>query len=183
MKKPGAIPHRLVILTELVKWAGTRAEFCRLTGVKQPNLSSYFSRTKKFTDKQLQRWAAKIFRNARTIEPLVLGHEFVGMNQLPDSLSGETGVYVFYDSSYRVIYVGQSTNLLTEMKQQLKKTATKFRLLGKKIATPARKDIVKYISAFKLPSDDQDFLYDVEALMHRLVLNVSSNRNVSKFRK
>jgi hypothetical protein len=93
--------------------------------------------------------------------------------ELTKALGGhgeKCGVYAFYDSMCNVVYVGKaSTNLQTEMYQQLRAQLDIHFPKAVKSAPIERWQVAKYVSAYEIPEVEHlDYPKHVEALVLRL---------------
>lgn len=97
------------------------------------------------------------------------------------------GIYSFYDSNGRVIYVGKTekTNLLVEMTQAFKLTRKNYtRKLANKngkfsVNTLAIRDTAEFVSAYSV---DVNAIGNVEALLTRMIPNDIVNKKTENFR-
>ena len=169
----------------LVHWAGSRGEFCRRTGVLQPNLASYLGGSKNFTRDRLYEWTSRLF--APVFHPLA---EIRPLDDGVTDLDGLIGVYALFDSSRRLVYFGQAkTNLMKEIRQTLQRSIAGGQTvwLGPdhkpQTTTPKFKDFAHYISAYEIEGGDPEAIHDVEALILRLVVNSTMNAKTEKFKR
>src|SRR5260370_39121654 len=69
-------------LERLVNWAGGNSDLCKLTGIKQPNLSDYLKSKKSILWKRLHKCAAQVFGPPPAFQPIIEGFDIVN-NPLP----------------------------------------------------------------------------------------------------
>jgi hypothetical protein len=113
--------HRKPIGVEFIKLLrsftdGTDAEFAKACGKKPANMSTYLSgssipgkRVLKSAVEHLYEWSVQPIMEVQDIP--------IKLNTLPK----DKGIYVFYDSSGNVIYIGKATNFRAEINQTLNK--------------------------------------------------------------
>jgi hypothetical protein len=96
-------------------------------------------------------------------------------------LDGKMGLYVFYDSAYRVLYVGKSaSNLGFEVRQRLNGR------VNRAVYAPAKKKGVKmghlarYLSAYEVYP--KEAIHNLEVLLLRAFANDTANTNIGHFR-
>jgi len=175
----------VAVLREIAAWAASRSALSSLTGIAQSHWSNYLNGVTRMTYSTLKKAMTRMFGTPPAIVPIVESYSYdpAVPNPVPVNIfTSEPGLYIFYDSSFRIVYVGKAKNLHSEIKQQLGKAAEGFRTLPVS-GTPPRMDLTRYISAFRLPRGDDDFRHDLEALLHRVVVNASCNKNVNKFKR
>lgn len=109
----------------------------------------------------------------------------IASDELCKTLEGAAGIYSFYDSSGRLIYVGKTEDhLLGEMSQQFSKRKVSIRRTNGKgnfvhTNVPLR-EFVEYCSAYRVHTS---VVSDFEALIARLAPNDISNSQIPKYRK
>jgi hypothetical protein len=104
--------------------------------------------------------------------------------KMPAALNGRAGVYALFSSSGTILYFGKATDLRVEIKQTLQRmTTTGFVLEGVKNGKHAFRTIATRYSAFAICRGDSDFRHDVEALILRMVINDTFNRNLGHFKR
>jgi hypothetical protein len=94
-----------------------------------------------------------------------------------------SGLYVFYDSMANLIYLGKTDGkMLSEVYQQIK-TGIPGGILPKAVSANAKRlDVVRYISAYSIPtSDHADYAKHVEGLILR-ISKPRLNKNVGRLR-
>jgi hypothetical protein len=171
-------------LETLVTWAGGRTNFQKLTGISAANLSAYLSASKPISMARLHRCAEDILGVPPAFEVLV-ERELLpkALKDLPAAMSKRSGVYAFFSSSGTVLYFGKATNLLVEIKQTLKRTTPVRVLEGLKKTKPTFRDVATHYSAFAVCRGDAAFRHDVEALVLRVVVNDTLNRQLGHFKR
>jgi hypothetical protein len=93
------------------------------------------------------------------------------------------GIYAFFDSTGELVYVGKTpNNLFTEIQQRFNGKRISFRTLSRK-GKPrwndwTIRDVADFISAYGV---DKAFVANVEALLTRLIINITSNIRVDNF--
>ncbi len=106
--------------------------------------------------------------------------------ELCDQLEREIGIYTFYDSSGRLIYVGKTVknSLLAEMGQQFTKRRVRIRKTNSKGEFRHEwvhlRDFVDYCSAYSV---HHSVISDFEALIARIAPNDIANDQIPKYRK
>jgi hypothetical protein len=142
-------------LEKLVKWAGDRKEFCRLTGVKPSNLSSYLAGSKRVSWQWLHNSTRSVCGEPPAFIPVLEGHD-LWIDGLPSQrqMPKVEGVYALYDSAMRVLYFGKATSLFAEVRQTLGRNVAEVRpWSGKKNLTFS--DISVYLSAYTIARGDK----------------------------
>lgn len=93
------------------------------------------------------------------------------------------GIYIIYDSSAEVIYIGQAKNFKTEVRQTLDRKLPTNIIMGPKLEKkrPTIKVLAKYISLYRI--DDPALRANIEALLIRVSINHTHNSNLGHFRK
>lgn len=170
-------------LERLVDWAGGRPAFCKLTGIHQPNLTSYLNGTKSISWKRLRKAVEHVFGIPPAFQPIVEGFD-VAENGLPSlaDVPKEPGIYALYDSAMRVIYYGRATSLYAEVRQTLNRRVAEVRpWTGQKNLTFL--SITAYMSAYRIVRADAQFIHDVEAFGLRLLVNNTFNKKGGTFKR
>ena len=92
------------------------------------------------------------------------------------------GVYVLYDSAANVIYIGKAKNFQAEIRQTLNKSTSVGMRLGSKLDNqrPRYRDLTTHLSLYGI--ENVRLRHNVEALLLRIFINQTHNRNVGKFR-
>jgi hypothetical protein len=95
----------------------------------------------------------------------------------------EGGIYAFFDSAGELVYVGKTTKkLFGEMQQRYAGKRIDFRTLSKNGKPKWNhwkiKDVAQFVSAYGV---DKAFVTNIEALLTRLILNITSNLRVENF--
>lgn len=196
-------------------------QIAKLTGVSSPRLSQFKASDKTVTIASL----AKIFREIATqaeqritkngirpiveflpIEPSNRKSDLFDPEKSPkyykpirDSLANSTGVYVFYDSRGRVLYVGKTESgyIWNEAKDALyrkrkeaqeiyrvshpKKNDVTYDIKTKHIKRTDLRlcDIATYFSAYAI---NKSMIHNIESLLIRVTANDNLNRQMGKFR-
>jgi len=79
------------------------------------------------------------------------------------------GIYAFYDSMAKLLYVGKAANLLEEMYQQLRQAIVIEFPRGVQKTPEKRYEVVRYVSAYDVgESDWVDYPKHVESLILRI---------------
>jgi hypothetical protein len=170
-------------LERLVGWVGSKAGFCRLTGIKQPNLSDYLNGRKSISWKRLRSCTAHVFGQPPAFQPIIEGFDITrkGLPTVGD-LPHERGVYALFDSAMRLLYYGKATDLYAEVRQTLGRKVAEVRpWTGKKNLT--FRTITQFVSAYRILRGDADFVHDLEAFGLRLVVNNTFNKNGGSFKR
>jgi hypothetical protein len=101
--------------------------------------------------------------------------------ELREVLHGHAGIYVFYDSSGRVTYLGKTTVCLwTEAKQRLKASVNRTFYNPTLTKGVQQGEVVRYVSAYKVRVPAA--IHNIEVLMLRAIPNDSANTNIGKFK-
>lgn len=98
------------------------------------------------------------------------------------TLPTKPGIYILYSSSSEVLYVGQATNLRTEVRQTLDRAAPvpiRFAPHLNQKTHPKFKKIATHISLYVVPS--RRLRHNLEALLLRISANQTHNTNFGKF--
>jgi hypothetical protein len=170
-------------LQRLVNWSGGNVTFCKLTGIKQPNLSDYLSGKKPISWKRIQKCTSHVFGQPPAIQPIIEGFD-INAKGLPTvtDLPHERGLYGLFDSAMRLLYYGKATDLYAEVRQTLGRKVAEVRpWTGKKDLT--FHTITKFVSAYRIIRGDADFIHDLEAFGLRLVVNNTFNKNGGSFKR
>jgi hypothetical protein len=169
-------------LDRLVEFAGGRRQFCRLTGIRQPNLTAYLNASKAISWKRLRSATSQVFGEPPAFVPIVEGHNLNYSSSLATALPRDAGLYALFDSAMRLIYYGKAANLRVEVQQTLRRRVGEVRpWTGKR--NLIFREISTYLSAYTIARGDAVFRHDVEALGLRLLVNNTFNRNGAKFRR
>jgi len=109
----------------------------------------------------------------------------IGSKEICKTLAEAKGIYAFYDSRGRIIYIGKTekNHLLGEMGQQFSNRKVAIRRTNRKgnfvhMKVPLR-DFVEYRSAYKVHSE---VIADFEALVARLAPNNLENSQIPKYK-
>jgi len=173
-------------LQKLIDYAGGLEIFCEKTSTQKGGINNYLKGTLKApTVGTLLRYAQRIFTPAfrELVSCEKLEHDGKLTSVFKEKLLKKVGIYAFFDSAFRLIYVGRSsTNLFTEIKQRLGKAVSYIRnpVSGQKVKFA---DVTAYISVYAVERGDKDFIHDLEALILRLSLNVGFNTNKGNFKR
>lgn len=170
-------------LEKLVAWAGDRREFCRLTGVKEANLSAYLAGSKRVSWKRLHSATRKVCGEPPAFIPVLEGHD-LWTNGLPTltQMPKTEGVYALYDSAMRIIYFGKATSLYAEVRQTLSRKVAEVRpWSGNKNLT--FKDISTYLSAYSVARGDNEFIHDIESFVLKMLVNNTFNKKSGNFKR
>lgn len=94
------------------------------------------------------------------------------LTQLKEILIGHeerAGIYAFYDSMARLLYVGKATNILSECYSAIARGVDIYFPSGIKNKPEKRSDLVRYISAYDVGSSEFiDYPKHVESLLLRI---------------
>jgi hypothetical protein len=104
-----------------------------------------------------------------------------------DELKLKKGIYTFYDSNGRIIYVGKTekNNLLSEMDQAFKLKRNKYlrKLVNKKGDFKSHsltlRDTAEFVSAYEV---DSDVIGNIEAFLTRIIPNDVVNQKTERFK-
>lgn len=194
-------------LKELLQ-AQTSAEFARMCGQQPPNMTNYLNGNATPGDRALEgcvlnAGVSRVFDNppaadtprgkkARTIRNRVVSNLFTQevrplweielvptrQNRLPKS----SGVYVLYDSGANVLYVGKAKDFRAEVWQTLDRKIPVGMRFGPGMANtrPTLRDLAAYVSLYEI--DNAALRHNVEALLIRVFINQTHNRNIGKFK-
>jgi hypothetical protein len=99
---------------------------------------------------------------------------------LRDKLKGKYGLYVYYDSQARPLYIGKAnkTELYSEMTNRLSRKA-EYHLENLKAKKLENGEMTCYISAYEITP--KDFIDNFEALLIRIFKNTLTNIKVENF--
>ena len=97
------------------------------------------------------------------------------------SLPSEPGVYVLYDSSGNVLYVGKTENFERRVKETLVNKETQVEMqIGKKTKKKLKmRDLATNLSLYKI--DSETVRHNLEALLLRVLINQTHNKKVGEF--
>jgi len=162
-------------LSDVVDLQGNR--FAKAIGKGQSNVSQYLSgakdvgrRTLRGAVYHLGEWEVRPVLEVRPVP-----HPLSSIPQTP-------GVYSFYDSSASVIYVGQATQLRSEIHSALNRITNFPIRYGPHLShkqRPRYKTVTKYISVYEVPSPR--LRHNLEALLLRVFPNQSHNNKLGTF--
>ncbi len=142
-------------------------------------MSSYLNGSKKVS-RGTARSAVAHLRDSWPIEKVL------EVEPIPKPLTGLTtrpGVYALYGSSGDVLYVGQASNLRSEVSQTLNRKVNFALQRGPSIskkAHPKFKDIALRMSAYVV--EPPRLRHNLEALLLRIYLNEAHNNKMGSFR-
>jgi hypothetical protein len=93
------------------------------------------------------------------------------------------GIYMLYNSSAQVIYIGQATTLRTEVEQTLKRNVPVSMRMGPhlKRVHPTIRELSRYISLYEI--QDPVVRANMEALLIRVSINHTHNSNLGHIRE
>ncbi len=169
-------------LKRLVEWSGGDAEFCKAANVWQSNLSAYREGVKSLSWKWLHRKTAMVLGLPPAFIPICEGKPVIGKTLSVSDLEDCSGLYALFDSTMEVIYVGKAAKLRTEVNQTLKRPIAEMRPWdGKKEVRFL--DVTCFLSAYRIERGDAHFRHDVEALILRLFINNTYNKNKGRFKR
>ena len=99
-----------------------------------------------------------------------------------NSLPRSGGVYVLYDSGANVLYVGQATSFRVEVWNALGRRIPVGMRLGPDMnrVRPNFRQSAAYVSLYEI--ENADLRHNVEALLIRVFINQTHNRNIGKFK-
>jgi hypothetical protein len=153
------------------------AKFSAHTGYTKQQINSWHNGQRKPQAATL-RWListtiAPEFQVVCEFKPVSIYQKKNISSELTKALGGhgaKFGVYAFYDSMCNVVYVGKaSTNLQSEMYQQLRAKLDISFPRAVKSAPVERWQVAKYVSAYEIPEVEHlDYPKHVEALVLRL---------------
>jgi hypothetical protein len=94
-----------------------------------------------------------------------------------------SGIYMLYNSSAQVIYIGKATNFKTEVEVALKKKVPISVRMGPHLrkTKPTIRLLARYISLYQI--DDPMLRANMEALLIRVSINHTHNSNLGHFRE
>lgn len=102
-------------------------------------------------------------------------------SKLKTKLGGQVGLYMYYDSAGRILYVGQAkTNLWAEVVQRLKASVNRDICLPKKTKNAAMGQFARRVSAYGVGVPSA--IPNLEALLIRAFANDHGNTNSANFR-
>lgn len=158
----------------------TGSAFAHACGKQPANMSSYLKGAKKVTQ-QTASSAVYNLCNSWAVETVLESQP------IPTPLSRLTtkpGVYALYGSSGDVLYVGQATNLRSEVSQTLNRrvnfTVRRGPHISRKTPRPRFKDLAVRMSAYIVESPR--LRHNLEAILLRVFLNETHNNKVGSFR-
>ena len=106
----------------------------------------------------------------------VFSHETEALNIIKSELTKKIGIYLFYDSAGKAIYLGKSdVCLFNEAKQRLNALANRPFYNPNKNAHPFMGDMAKFLSAYEVTV--QAAIKNIESFMLRSFANDLMNKN------
>lgn len=150
--------------------------FAKACGKQTSNMTRYLSGDLEPGDKVVQSSVEHLF--GWSVTPLMEMHSMPDLRSLPT----DAGVYVIYDSSGQVLYVGKATNFRAEVAQTMKRhipVGLRFGPYMKKSKSKIAK-LAAYLSLYEIPSSRSR--HNFEALLLRIVSNQTFNSNIGKFK-
>ncbi len=100
---------------------------------------------------------------------------------LQHKLQKRKGLYIFYDSTGRVTYVGKTTRCLwNEVRQRLTANANRPFYRPRRIKRVVQGQVARYLSAYEV--SPARAIHNLEVLMLRAFPNDLANTNIGKFR-
>lgn len=174
----------------------TQAEVATLLGVHQPQVNGWLNGkgpSKATWKRLLGRLAGNVTRDVvwpifefEAFHPHVDGASWVlqrdrGANKaMRAKLDGKIGLYIFYDSAYRVLYVGKSaSNLDVEVRQRLDARVNRAVYAPKRKTTVKMGDLARYVSAYSVYP--KEAIHNLEVLLLRAFANDTANTNIGHF--
>jgi hypothetical protein len=157
----------------------TGAAFARACGKAPTNMSSYLRGSKRVTQNTARSAIANL-RDVWRVTPVL------EVEPIPRPLTGLTtqpGIYVLYGSSGDVLYVGQATNLRTEVAQTLNRRVNFTLRRGPRIsvkAHPRYREVAVRMTAYIV--EPPKLRHNLEALLLRVYLNEAHNNKMGVFR-
>ena len=93
------------------------------------------------------------------------------------------GVYILYDSAVNVLYIGQATNFRTEIWQARGRVVKAGMRFGPDMekSQPNIGHLAQYMSLYEI--SNKSLRHNIEALLIRVFINQTHNKNVGKFKK
>ena len=188
---------------------GTDADFAHKCKKEPPNMANYLNRVRSpgprvLEDCLLNATVARIFHdpldeNSRLgqkawrlrneVISTVIGREIrpsVEVEELPErqgDFPESSGVYVLYDSSVNVLYVGKASNFRNEVWTRLDKKhvpgGMRFGPSMRRQRTVLR-DLAVYMSLYEV--DNEQLRHNLEALLIRVFVNQTHNSNIGRYR-
>lgn len=165
----------LNVLQEIMGYE-KKKDFAEACGQAVPNMSNYLSGQLPPGKRVLKSCLHNLFE--WRVKPL----KEVDKLSLCDPLPDKAGVYIIYDSSGSVLYIGKAKNFASEIEQTLKRKVPVGMRLGHKMRKirPTMRDMASHLSMYEISSDR--LRHNVEALLLRVFVNQTHNRNIGKFR-
>lgn len=188
--------------------ANTSTEFAAMCGREPQIMASYIDGTRKPRKRALEQCVlnaaiSRVFdeppaedtsrgRKTKTLRNRVVSKLFAEEVQplweiqpVPDEqtdLPISAGVYVLYDSGAYVLYVGQASNFRNQVWQTLDRRIPVQMRLGPDMnnARPTLWELASYLSLYQI--DNAALRHNVEALLIRVTINQTHNRNLGHFR-
>lgn len=176
----------------------SRAELASMLNVTQATVGNWFNDTatpskpqvgriiKAFADHTGQNLVQPVFEY-RSIEPKPSGNTWsfgLSVHEEPGhraDLKGKHGIYIFYDSSGRAIYLGKSVRCLyQESKTRLGASLNRSLRLPQKIQTAKAGSISRYMSAYQISISSGT--KNIESFMLRAFANSIYNKNSGEFK-
>lgn len=156
-------------------------DFAEICGKQTPNMTNYLNGTlnpgrQVLEDCLLNATISQIFKDPlREVEPIPKEGE---QGTLPES----GGVYVLYDSAANVLYIGKAKSFRAEVWQTLNRSIPVGMRFGPdmKKTKPTIRDLASYMSLYQI--DNERFRHNIEALLIRVFINQTHNRNIANFK-
>jgi hypothetical protein len=144
--------------------------------------------------KLLGRLAANVTRDVVSpiveFEPIIPHHvgstwrlhsDLASSNALRAKVENKLGLYMFYDSAYRILYVGKSaSNLDFEIRQRLNGRVNRSVYAPAKLKDVKMGHMARYLSAYEVYPEDA--IHNLEVLLLRAFANDTANTNIGHFK-
>ena len=188
------------------------AEFSRMCGKQQPNMTGYLNGNlspgiRVLEDCLLNATISRIFREplgddtrfegkAKKLRNKVWNDVLINLFEqeiqslqevepIPENqreLPESGGAYILYDSAANVLYIGKATSFKAEVWQTLDRNIPVEMRFGPDMRrfNPTIRDLASYMSLYQI--DNERFRHNIEALLIRVFINQTHNRNIGKFK-
>jgi len=149
----------------------------KLTGKKEANVSAYLGGAKPVGDSVLRSAMKHLSEWGVAEDQTMLPVEKKG------NIGAHPGIYLIYDSAGNCVYIGQASNLKTEVNLRLRSKKLRHGIWR---SNPLRRkrhtieEVAAFVSTFRV--DSPRLRHNLEALLLRAVINQTQNSKLGRFR-